>query len=330
MENTITFKNLDHLTRYFNSEKKCVEYFEQLRWNGQRGCPHCGSAKTYVCKGYGKYTCGDCLKRFSITTGTYFENTKLPLRTWLIAMYFCLNHKKGISSLQLASTLGISKKTAWFVLHRIRAIVSEQVPEMLLNGMVEVDETYVGGSDKFRHANKKKAIKEGSLSSVDKLKSKADPRASNSHPDKKIVMGAVQRGGKVIAKHIANTKTESLEPFVKSVVALGSRVVTDEAYGYQRLKYSYTHDVIKHKSKVYVIGDIHTNTIENFWSVVKRCVNGTYHQISEKHIQKYLNEFSFRYNNRENTDHERFTTALTKFHGRLKYQQLIQQKIVNK
>jgi transposase-like protein len=322
--NTITFKNLDHLTRYFNTEKKCVEYFEQLRWNGQRGCPHCGSTKTYVCKGHGKYKCGDCRKLFSITTGTYFENTKLPLRTWLIAMYLCLNHRKGVSSLQLASTLGVTQKTAWFVLHRIRAIVGEQVPEMLLSGMVEADETYIGGVEGNRHANKKKRVQPGTYSTLDKREIKKTPFGRASHKDKKMVLGAVQRGGKVVARYAENSGADAIDSFIQEHVEVGTRVVTDEWHGYRRLKQLYTHDVINHLSKVYVVGDIHTNTIENFWSVVKRCVDGTYHQISRKHTQKYLNEFSFRYNNRTSTDHERFESALTKFHGRLKYSQLIQ------
>lgn len=304
MKTTLDFKNLDDLTKYFNTEAKCVLYFEKARWNGERRCPHCGSAKTYVCKGVGKYKCGDCRKLFSITTGTYFENTKLPLRKWLIAMYLCINHKKGISSLQLADTLGITQKSAWFVLHRIRAIVSQQVPEMLLSGMVEADETFIGGKEKNKHKDKK-------------------PKTGTWRDTKKVVLGAVERGGKVVAKSVPNRNAKNVKPFITKHVAEGARLVTDEWYAYNRLNTIYSHDVIKHMSKIYAIEDIHTNCIENFWSGVKRCVNGTYHQLSEKHLQAYLNEFSFRYNNRDISNNQRFLNALDYCHGRLKYGQLI-------
>jgi transposase-like protein len=321
MEKLITFKNLDDLTKYFKSESRCIAYFEQARWNGQRACPHCGGARTYTLKGLGKYKCGECRKLFSITTGTYFENTKLPLRKWLIAMYLCLNHKKGISSLQLADTLGITQKSAWFVLHRIRAIVSEQVPEMLLSSVVEADETYIGGKEKNRHKDKKQYQQVGSKSSID-VKFTSGRGAA----DKKVVLGLIQRGGKVVTRYTPNAAAKHIEPFIKQHLAKGSIPNTDEWHGYRTIKRFYHHEVINHASKVYVQGKVHTNTIENYWSGVKRIVNGTYHQISRKHLQKYLNEFSFRFNTREENNSFRFNEALKTCHGRLKYFELIEKK----
>lgn len=323
----LTFKNLDDLTKTFNTELKAIKYFEKLRWNGERACPHCGSAKSYVLKGHGKYKCADCRKLFSITTGTYFESTKIPLRKWLIAMFLCVNHKKGVSSLQLANTLGVTQKTGWFILHRIRAIVSEQVPEMSLNAVVEIDEAYIGGSETNRHKNKKKINpRYKNLTLGERRKLGVETKAWG---DKKTVLGIVERGGKVITKHIASSRAEHIIPEILKHVPNGLKVYTDEhyVYGNARLKKLYDLDHVQHSAKVYVKGDVHTNTIENYWSVVKRCVNGTYHQLSEKHIQAYLNEFSFRYNNRQGTNSYRFNEALKTCHGRLKYHQLIQKAI---
>lgn len=326
MKDLLKFKNLDDLTKHFKSQSRCVEFFAQARWNGERGCPHCGSAKTYVCKGIGKYKCAYCKKLFSITTGTFLENTKLPLRTWLIAMYLCLNHKKGISSLQLAETLGITQKSAWFVLHRVRAMVSQQVPQMLVGAVVEADETFIGGSEKNRHESKKKRVPLYKRLTIGEQR-KYQKKTVAWH-DKKMVLGVVQRGGKVITKYVDSVSRANIIPFVLNNVPKGATLYTDErnAYKSQRIKTVYNHDSINHKSKVYVRGNVHTNTIENYWSVVKRCINGTYHQLSRKHIQAYLNEFSFRFNNRLNDNNTRFNEALNTCHGRLKYADLIQKE----
>ncbi len=326
MNKELTFKNLDDLTKTFNTELKCIKYFEKLRWNGERGCPHCGSVKTYVCKGHGKYKCGDCRKLFSITTGTYFENTKLPLRKWLIAMFLCLNHKKGVSSLQLAETLGITQKSAWFVLHRIRAIVSQQVPEMLLSSVVEADETFIGGKEGNRHAKKKRKIPLHHR--LTKTEQKNQLKRSYAFSDRKMVLGAVERGGRVVTKFVDSLGYDNIVPFILKSIRPGSTLYTDErsVYKAEKIRKIYKHDCINHASKDYVRGNVHTNTIENYWSVVKRCINGTYHQLSAKHLQAYLDEFSFRYNNRDVNNKIRIGEAFNYCHGRLKYNVLIQKK----
>ncbi|MBK9477514.1 MAG: IS1595 family transposase [Bacteroidetes bacterium] len=317
-EKDLTFKNIGDLTKRFNTELKCIQFVEKLRWNGERACPHCGGAKTYVCKGHGKYKCAYCRKLFSITTGTYFENTKLPLRVWLISMYLILNHKKGVSSLQLASTIGCTQKSAWFVLHRLRAMLKDKTERIKLSGVIEADEGYIGGLDSNKHASKRKLAPQP-LIPVEFQKRKYTTT------EKKMVVGAVQRGGLVIAKYIEDEKRSVVIDFLQKHVQEGSTLYTDEHYYYYNkiIKDRYAHQSVNHGVKEYVKGRVHTNTIENYWSVVKRCIDGTYHQLSRKHLQAYLNEFSFRYNTRHESNSFRFIDALKDCHGRLKYKQLI-------
>lgn len=308
------FNSLTEVTRYFSNKQRCVDHLAQIRWpDGKSACVYCGSLKVYNCKGFGKYKCGDCKSRFSITTGTFFENTKIPLTKWFVAMYLCISRKKGTSSHQLAKDIGISQKSAWFVLHRIRGLVTEHAPGMLFEyGIVEVDETYIGGKDVNRHKNKKKR-KVGVNGVV------VPPSAIS---DKHMVLGMVKRGGKVFTKHVPDAQRDTLEPFVHVRVDPKVRVISDEHHAYRDLRYRYTHDAVNHSAKVWVKGDAHTNTIENYWSVVKRCVYGTYHQLSAKHLQRYLQEFAFRYDTRKLSEQERFNEALRRCDGRLTWDNL--------
>lgn len=322
MNTNTQFKNLVELTKYFSDEKKCCEHLAKLRWDGTPACPHCGSTKVYKCKAPRAYICGEkgCLSRFSVTTGTFLEDTKIPLSKWFIAMYLCFSHKKGVSSHQLARDLGITQKSAWFILHRIRSFVSEKAPEMLLQNMVEGDECYIGGKEKNRHANKKKLTDDRTV---------AEKRQSDeerpSYEDKATVLGLVERKtGRAVAKYVTNANSENIHPFVKENVKEGTTLYTDEHYAYTSLGGTYNHETVKHLVKEYVRGDVSTNCIENFWSVLKRQIYGTHHQVSRKHIQKYLDEVSFKYSTRKHTEQERFDKALSLCGGRLKYPQLIQ------
>lgn len=311
METEVKFKSLIQLTKYFSDEAKCVEHLEQLRWGNERGCVHCGSTKTYVCKGLGKYKCGDCGERFSVKTKTFFENSKIPLSKWFIAMYLCLSHKKGVSSIQLATDIGVTQKTAWFILHRIRLLVNERAPQML-TGTIEADETFIGGKDRFKSKKKRKELVEQTKAT-----------GSGFRSEKAVVVGLLQRDGKLILKHIPNAKAENMVPFVEKHVAKGSELFTDEHYAYARTT-GYIHQSVRHSVQEYKVGKTHTNTLEGAWALFKRSVYGIHHSISKKHLQKYATAFAFKYSTRDYTEQQRFDLALSKCsEGRLTYWDLI-------
>jgi hypothetical protein len=223
--------------------------------------------------------------RFSVTVGTIFENTNYKLLIWFKVLYLMLTSKKGISALQIHRMIGSgSYRTAWFICHRLRAGMADPDFRKLM-GIVEVDETFIGGKDKNRHWNKKTHIKGGEMS------------------NKTTVIGAISRKGNVVCKIIESTDTPTLDRFVRRAVADNvSLVATDEHSGYRLLKPSLPHEVVRHGKGEYVRGEVHTNNIENFWSLLKRGVIGTYHNVSKKYLPLYLNEFQFRHNNRKNPD----------------------------
>ena len=311
----MNFKSLPQLLDFFKDENTCKEYYANIRWNGKPICPHCGHDKVYKTdRGY-KCANKECYKKFSVTVGTIFENSKISLRYWFAAIYLCGTSKKGISSLQLSRQLNITQKTAWFLLHRIREMLKDKNPALLKND-VEVDESYIGGKEKNKHASKKR---KNDFSTVGEKRKANTGRAIT---DKAVVLGLVERNGRVIAKRIPDAKAESIIPVIEKHVEKGATMLTDEWYAYNRLS-GYTHKSIPHNLKIYVQGETHTNTIENFWATLKRGLYGIYHFTSKKHLDRYLDEFCARYNSRNISDEERFNQFLGQSNSRLTYKSLI-------
>lgn len=304
-----TFNSILAFQKEFSSEEKCRQYFELQRWGGTPCCTACASVNVTRFKNDARrFQCNEkgCRKQFSVTTGTFAENTKISLTKWFLAMYIISNHSKGISSLQLASWLNVTQKTAWFLNHRIREMLNETGKGDLLSGTVEIDETYIGGKESNKHKHKR------------------NPKKGVS--GKTMVIGAIQRGGKLTTKVMPHTDIENVQLFIDNTVERNSNMVTDESHAYNRVHLNYKHETVKHREKEYVRKDnkqVHTNNIEGYWNILKKQIVGIHHFVTAKHLQRYCNENAYRFNNRALAQDERFADALSKVNGRLKYQDLI-------
>jgi transposase-like protein len=295
-------KTLQQAIRYFTDEQVCIDTVAGLRWPNGPECPACGHKEHYYLKTQKRWKCKECYKQFTVKLGTIFEDSPLGLDKWLAALWMLVNCKNGISSYEVGRALGVTQKSAWFMLHRLRfALQNGSVVKLGGPGSeVEVDETFIGGKARNMHKSKKVGKGFHHRGSINKT----------------VVMGILERGGKVTAKVIGERDIDTLQGHVRASVGKGASVFTDEWKPYMGLSDQYLHQIINHAEK-YVDGRVHTNGIENFWSLLKRGLAGTYVSVEPFHLFRYLDEQMFRYNNRkELKDADRFNLALSQIAGK--------------
>ncbi len=304
-------KTLQEAIIYFADPKNCLNYLTARRWPNGVTCPTCGRDDVSFLEKQNKWQCKSVHKQrqFSAKVGTIFEDSPLGLDKWLAAVWLIVNAKNGISSYEISRALGVTQKTAWFMDHRIRLAMQSGSFLKQLSGQVEIDETFIGGKARNMH----KSVKARRV------------RGGGAHTSGKIaVMGLLERHGEVRAVVVPNTRRSSLDPHIRANIELGSQIFSDSLLSYDHLNdaKAYMHKVINHAER-YVDGQIHTNSIENFWSLLKRTIHGTYVCVEPFHLFRYLDEQSFRFNTRRGNDSERFNRAMGQVTGkRVTYSEL--------
>lgn len=280
--------NIIETINRFPDQASCIFYLEELRWKNEPECPYCKGKQSSKRNETHRHQCNGCNRSYSVLVGTIFESTKLPLRQWFLAISLILNAKKGLSARQLSRDLGVNRKTGWYLQMRIRKAMQEGEDGGLFKGIVEIDETYVGGK-KANHSKKKRDARRN------------DQQQVTGYQDKQPVIGLLEREGRIKLQVVEKAHGKTIKPIIEQTVSKEATLVTDGFGGYAGLsKLYYEHQILNKEKEEYVRGKYHTNTIEGFWTLLKRGIYGQYHKVSAKYLQSYLDEFTFKYNHRGN------------------------------
>ncbi len=300
-----SFNSLIQMMEAIPDEQAAIDHFTAIRWKNGAFCPHCGATRVYHFSNGRSHKCGECRRRFSIRVGTIFEDSKLPLRKWLLAIWLITSHKKGIASTQLAKDIGITQKSAWFVTQRLREAIRTQSFNRTLKGDVEADETFVGGKEKNKHAWQRTGGKQGGKGKI-------------------AVLGVLERDGELRTTITPNMGAKAVQAVIREHVETGANMLTDEHGSFVGLARDYTHLRVNHSAGEYVRHYcVHSNGIESVWALFKRQIIGTHHSLSPKHLSRYLGEMTWRFNLREMDEGERVNALLAQTSGRLTYKELI-------
>ena len=299
-----TPKTLQQAIKHYSDEQVCIDAVARMRWPNGPVCPACGHKEHYYLKTQKRWKCKECYKQFTVKLGTVFEESPISLTKWLPALWMLVSCKNGISSYELASALGVSQKAAWFMLQRLRLALQDDFFGSKLGGEVEVDETFIGGKARNMHVSERKRRITGTGTK-----------------DKIAVVGILERGGKIRASVVPSRRKTVLQDEVRKHVTAGAALYSDALKSYEGLAGEYAHQVVDHATQ-YVDGRVHTNGLENFWSLLKRGISGTYVSVEPFHLFRYLDEQMFRYNNRKDADgnklsnSDRFQLALSQVAGK--------------
>jgi len=300
------FDSLFDLLAAFPDEQSCIDHVRAIRWQDGEFCPHCGGTRVYHFSDRKTFKCADCRERFSIKVGTIFHDTKLPLRKWFMALWMITNHPKGIASTTLAKDLKVTQKTAWHVLHRIRHAARTSSFNASLKGTVEGDTTFIGGKERNKHAHKR------------------TPGSQGGFATKAVVLGMVEREGELRAFHVRDTRVKTVQDIVRNNVAKGSALMTDEDRVFRGLGADYFHHTVNHSEGEYVRNyTVHANTMESVWALLKRQIIGVHHWVSSKHLHRYVDEMTWRFNRRDMKVTARMNDVFSCIEGRLPYKALI-------